>query len=154
MVAENELQEAKNDAFLLLSYRDRSRQEIETRLKMKGYTDEIIEQVISTLKCLDYLDDSKFARKWIKDRINHKPRGKYLIQKELLNKGVDRTIISTELDKIVTVKVEKKMGKKLAQKWLQRHTDTDNRSIKLKRYLQNRGFSYSIIEDIVNLHDF
>ena len=56
------LQEAKDAAFRLLSFRMRSICEMRKRLKQKSFTESEIDQVINKLIKLDYLNDTSFAK--------------------------------------------------------------------------------------------
>ncbi|MBD3361074.1 hypothetical protein GF366_04730 [Candidatus Peregrinibacteria bacterium] len=74
--------------------------ESEMRKKLARYANKrnitgenYIESVIDRLFELDYLDDSQFVKNYVRQRINIKPRGKALIKRELLLKGVSQTLI-------------------------------------------------------------
>lgn len=140
------LQQAKDDAYNFLSYRERSSYEIKDKLASKGYRENIIQEVISDLKRLNYINDHRFSRKWIKDRINLKPRGKHLLKKELRKKGIEDQIIDQTLNELVDDKVAVKMANTLAEKWLKRNSNSD--LTKLKRYLYNKGFDIYIINKV------
>ncbi len=150
---DEKLQEAKNYAFRLLSYRERSKYEIKSRLLKKGYNREIAHRVIDDLSRLDYLNDERFARKWVKDRINHKPRGSNLLKYELKDKGINRHTIDQVLSELLHEELEKKMAARLAQKWLKINKDKNNYYLKLKRYLANKGFPTYIINDVVSYNE-
>lgn len=149
---QEELQNAKDYVFNLLSYRDRTYFELENRLSKKGYDQDIIEKVLNRLKELGYIDDYKFAVKWVKDRLKNKPRGKILIKKELIKKGINKDIIDKVTNKIIDNNIEIKQGSKLAVKWLSSHCQKDNSfkyKLRLKRYLNNKGYSLNIINEII-----
>ncbi len=139
------LQQAKDCAFNLISYRDRSKYEIRKRLKNKGFNQDIINEVISVLTRLDYLDDSLFARKWIEERIKNKPRGRYMLRYELEKKGIKRSIIDKALSELINDEIELELTEKLAKKWLKKNSEKQNYQFKLKRYLHNKGISDYII---------
>lgn len=52
---------ALNHSFLLLKYRDRSKSEIISRLKLKGYDKEVRKQVVEYLEKNKYINDQSFA---------------------------------------------------------------------------------------------
>lgn len=79
---------AKQAAYRLLSYRDRSAKEIETKLAEKGYPEETIAAVIASLKEANYLDDDRFARQWVRLRTEHRHFGPIRLKRELLEKGI------------------------------------------------------------------
>ena len=140
--------QAKSYALYLLSYRARSQQEIRDRLLKKGYSNDIANQVIGQLSELNYLNDPRFAELWVQSRIKNNPRGRFLIIKELADKGINRTTITEVVDKLLTEEIEINMGKTLAQKWLRKHQTDDNLTLKLKRYLQKKGFSIHLFAPI------
>src|SRR5690554_1602431 len=66
VLKEEEQNKANNYAINLLSYRARSKKEIEDRLKGKGYEDIIIEKTIEFLKAYKLLNDKSFAKDYIR----------------------------------------------------------------------------------------
>lgn len=144
------LQKAKDDAFNLLSYRERSEAEVRTRLLKKGYAPDIVEKVVARLKKLDYLNDERFAEKWINYRMKNNPRGVNLLRQELRQKGINNEVIECLLPKLVPRELQIEVGFKLAHKWLTTHSNPENRKRKLMQYLQNKGFC---IDDIYSIID-
>ncbi len=67
---EQTYEKAKNQVFRFLSYRERSEKEVKDYLQRKGYTIDVIEKVIKRMKELNYLDDRRFAKLWVKNRAN------------------------------------------------------------------------------------
>ncbi|RCW51512.1 MULTISPECIES: regulatory protein RecX [unclassified Halanaerobium] len=141
----NEIQKAKNKAFHLLTYRERTVKEMQDRLFKKGFNNDVIEQTINYLLENDLINEDRFAEQWIRSRINNHPRGKKLIYRELLKKGLNRSLIDKALNKYLSPEQEIEMAKTLIKKWLRKHKEEDKGSLKLKNYLSNKGFSYDII---------
>lgn len=153
LTVNDDIQKVKDDAFNLLSYRERSYYELKDRLLKKGHKEKLIEEALDILKTLNYINDERFARKWIKNRIKNKPRSRLILKKELQKKGIQQELIKRILNELVNEKEEVKMGVKLASKWVKRHIDLlEDREkfiFKLKCYLSNKGFSCSIIYNII-----
>ena len=82
--------EAWNAALSYLSYRARSRREVERHLQRRGYDSELIATVLSRCERLSLLDDLAFATTFARDRIRLRPRGVIRLESELLRKGVAR----------------------------------------------------------------
>ncbi|MFW6109862.1 MAG: RecX family transcriptional regulator [Patescibacteria group bacterium] len=144
-----------------LSYRPRSRQEIRNNLwkkvrKLKKETVEqvnkeaLIERVLDKLSDLGYVDDSEFASWWVKQRIQFKPRGKYLLKSELFKKGVDRQTIKTELVKY-TQDDELAWARSLLEKKRSRYKalSKNEQREKLSKLLVRRGFSWDIVNQVL-----
>lgn len=150
-----------NYASRLLSLRPRSRHELETRLKQYCYkkkiTDsrKIINSVIENLQFKGAIDDLKFAKWWVKQRIEFSPKGKLLLVGELKSKGVRDEIIKQAIDfywrdekDLFGVKrkavSEEKLAKKAGSKKLREfgRFSTSEFKDKMIKYLMRRGFKY------------
>lgn len=103
------------------------------------------EKVIERLKELDYLDDFQYAKDYLSDRIRFKPRGFFLLKRELKLKGVPSNILEdlmaeTDVDELeMALQLLQKRGLK----------DVENLSEKEKargyRFLASKGFNKEII---------
>lgn len=134
---------AMNKAMMYLSKRQQSEQEIRKKLKDLMYEDGIIENVITRLKELNYINDEEFARLWIEDRNKFKPTGRKKLIQELKSKGVGDNIINNMVNnsdcddlKIAVGIIEKKLG--------QMSNGLDDQKIlrRIFRYLLYRGIEY------------
>ncbi|WP_027339193.1 RecX family transcriptional regulator [Halonatronum saccharophilum] len=142
---------AKEAAFKLLSYRQRSRREIEDRLAKKGFDFGVIEGVLKVLDRLNYIDDRKFARAWIRDRIT-KGFGPWRIKGDLRNKGVAKKIIEEELASEYDFGLEYDLALKYAKKKEGRYLGLDDieRRYKLSGVLKRKGFSFEVINNVLD----
>ena len=151
LLDQEELLNAKQDAFNLLSYRQRSTQELKERLLRKDYGIEIVNQVINILNRLEYLDDEEFAISWIKDRIT-KGYGPYRIRQQLKEKGVNVNIIEQGLSEEYSSQLEYNLASDLAAKKRSRYSDEDyhEQRYKLSKVLERKGFSFEIINLVLD----
>ena len=60
----------------------------------------IINEVISRLIELKYLDDDQFVKDYVLSRIQFKPRGISLIKRELQGKGIDKNIVESGFENL------------------------------------------------------
>jgi len=142
--------QARNKAFKLLSYRERTIKEIEDRLSKKDFEANVIKAVVDFLLEKDYLNEERFSEMWIRSRKKHHPRGRKLIYKELKNKGVNQRLINNALNEHLSNQEELEMAEYLKDKWLRRRTEEDSSSYKLKNYLANKGFSYDLVYKVTD----
>jgi len=149
-IDKEQFSKARNKAFKLLSYRERTIKEIEDRLRKKDFSEVVIKKVVDFLLEKDYLNEERFSEMWIRSRKKHHPRGRKLIYKELKNKGVNQRIINSALDQHLSNQEEIDMAEYLKDKWLRRRTEEDSSSYKLKNYLANKGFSYDLIYTVTD----
>lgn len=130
----------------MLSRRARSEWELRDYLKRKEYEPEIINQIISRLKNMKYIDDYNFAKSWVDNRRLLKATSKRKLSQELKQKRVEQSVIDKVLAEDETD--EKSVIKDLiAKKRTQSRYQDDQ---KLIAYLLRQGFSYSDVKDAIS----
>lgn len=140
----------KSYAFDLLIRRSYSAKELSDKMKAKGFTPEAINRTLELLEKLGYVKDEKFAKEWVENRIMNKPKGKIVLEHELLAKGIDKDTVDRVLAEIDDSE-EKEMAFQLAQKRLKAYKNLNRITIKrrLFSYLLRRGFSSEIVSDVI-----
>lgn len=84
--------DTREAALRLLSYRPRSRGELEERLRRKGHAPERVARCLEALRAAGIVDDAAFAQAHVRDAVRLRPRGSRRLLSELRRKGVaDRT---------------------------------------------------------------
>lgn len=143
---------AYDKALKFLGYRVRSEKEIRDKLTEKEFDPKIIEETISRLKKVGQVDDEKFTLTWIKDRSAIKPEGRYLITRELKQKGISQEIIDKILKKMLPEDKEFKIAFKTASKKAKIYKNLPKQEFnqKLSAHLARRGFSWEIIKRTLN----
>ena len=143
---------AFNSAITYLRARERSQKEIRDKLKTKEYSENIIEKVLVRLAELDLVNDKRFAKMFVSDRMKLKPKGKRVLQIELMQKGIDKNIIEEVLYELVGGDSEIELAKKVLEKALKKYGNMGDGEVKQRviKYLQARGFSWSIIESVLD----
>jgi regulatory protein len=136
-----------NYALWLISRRDRSIGEIQTKMREKKFENEEIKQTISQLKKLNFLDDSKFAKHFISNQISIKPLGKYQLKQKLKRKFVSDEIIEKALDD--SNLNESELVEEALKKWLKVNNSKDNKYEKISRHLISRGFDWEIVKNVI-----
>lgn len=141
------LERAYQRALNYLSYRTRSAQEIRLNLSKKEFPEDIIQEVLEKLRQSSLVDDRAFARTWIENRSQFKPRGKRALTVELIRKGVSREIIDEELEALDEDLLALNCARAKAAKF--QHLDLDAFQKKMYSYLNRRGFSYQTCRETV-----
>ncbi|NPA12713.1 MAG: regulatory protein RecX [Aquificae bacterium] len=129
--------EAKSYALKLLAKKDYFEKELRDKLSKKGFSEEEIEGAISHLKNLGLIDDSKLLERYIELAVKKGKSGAYLRQK-LYQKG----IYDFEMDYNDELQSALNL---LHSKYRKEKNYKD-----IVKFLKNRGFSYSVIQDAVN----
>jgi regulatory protein len=145
------LKKAKGYAYLLLKFRPRSVSELREKLIKHNFSEEITEVVIEDFKRRGLLDDKKFARLWVEDRLHLKPMGKLRLRFELEAKGVDGSDIKDALGTVAQIN-EYQAAINLVRKRLKQVGSLNKITAKrrLTGFLQRRGFSYEAIRKVLS----
>ena len=132
-----------------MSYRPYSELELRQKMAKKKYGEEEIEKTITRLKELKYLDDTDFTRRFVQNRLNFNPRGKYLLIQELKQKGVEPVITEKILAEIkfdeyrIAQTLKKKKEKSL------KNLPPLKKRQKIMFFLQSKGFSPDVIYKVI-----
>jgi regulatory protein len=136
---------------MLLRQRPRSVHEIRSRLKLKGYEDDLVEDVIVSLKRTGDLDDEKFARFWVESRMHMNPAGDVVLKHELKGKGIGDAVIETVLTEKASKYDEYELALSMAKDRFERLKKLDRRKAMKRIYdfLLRRGFKYDNIRRVI-----
>ena len=145
---EDEQETAYLRAVNYLSYRPRAKAEIRKNLRKHDVSDEAIEAALERLEKNNFVNDKEFAKLWIENRNQFRPRGRRALRMELRQKGVADEVIENSLNQLVDEEeLLYKAGIKKARK-LASYEWQDFRR-KLAAFLARRGFSYGAISPLL-----
>lgn len=132
--------------------------QVKEYLEKKEYSPAIVVRVIAFLKDYKFLDDEYYTKAYITQYMKSQGRGN--IRYKLLQKGIKEEIIDNNL-KGFNFEDEINVALRLAEKKLKVlcKREKDNRKIKLKlnTYLVSRGYTFEIINKVIdsfNINDF
>jgi regulatory protein len=147
-IYQEERQRGLNYVFRLLSYRSRSEKEILERLKRYDYSEEVINSIMEEVRNAGLIDDSKFAIMFAQDRLNLAKKGKRVIFGELLRKGIPKPDVEEALKKLGD---ETEVATNLIERYKKRYAKLEPQKRKKKLYdlLLRRGFSFQVVDDVM-----
>ncbi|MGG7077761.1 recombination regulator RecX [Clostridium sardiniense] len=148
-ISEN-LSKCKETALRTVERSYKTEREIRDKLLLKEFDDETIDKTVEFLKEYGFIDDSKFVRMFVKDRI--KNQGKNKIKYALLQKGVNKYLIDEvfeELDRDDEVKRAIELCEKKYLSIIKRESDDFKIKNKITRYLLGRGYDYDIAKECI-----
>lgn len=147
---EDVLKQAKLKALSLLTDMDRTEEQLRQKLKQKLYSDDVIEQTIEYVKSFGYIDDEKYAKRFVENRKNRKSKQEIWVQ--LSQKGVKREFIADALDACYTSDDAVEAIRHLAEK---KHYSPENSDDKEKKriydYLLRKGFYHEDIRQVIQV---
>ena len=132
-----------------ISVRMRSKKELEEYLKKKKYDQKDIEETIKRLQSQDLLNDEKFAKSYINDKLYLTNYGLTKIKNDLLKLGVEEYIIDAIVNNIDLQVINDKLSK-IIDKELKINSKLPTNKLNNKIIIRciNLGYNY---EDILNI---
>lgn len=149
---EKNLVRARNVAYRYLTYRPRSRKEVEDKLRDREFEPSVICTVLSNLERFGYVDDREFSSAWARSRVRIRGFGRRRIAQELRSKGISREIIEETLEAVFEDSSEADIALREAEKKLKSlaRCEYDARRRRLAGFLERKGFSSEIIRAILH----
>lgn len=145
----------RDAALNLLSYRARTRRELKTKLRQKGFVVERIDSCLDRLEQHGLLDDAAVAAAFVRDRLLLRPRGKARLASELRQKGLDPDTALQTIDRVFDEAgaSDAALAREAAEGWLRRQgpaaaaalagahsPEREKAKRRLHGYLARRGF--------------
>ncbi len=145
--------DAKHYALWLLGRRAYSEKRLRDKLRRKQYSPEEIDAVVKF--CLDhkFLNDMEYAKSFIRTRHVLRPRGQRVLRLELIKRGIDDEIIKEALAHDDANQVsELELARCLVESRRFQYAGSDEQTRKRRLFalLARRGFSISIIKEVLN----
>lgn len=152
LLHDEELSNAKKYVYNILARRMYSSSEIRKKLKEQGYTDEIMDNVISMMEGYGYLNDKTFAEEWIQSRRQNNPKGKIVLKRELTQKGIEGDIIEEVFNQSFDESQQSEIALDMARRKSRSYINDDPISArrKLQGYLIRRGFDFETVRNVVD----
>ena len=144
---EDEAEVAYQKAIHFLSYRPRSRREIMDNLSKHDFSMGASGKVLERLERQGLVDDYVFAKTWVENRSEFRPRGSRALRMELRQKGIEPDLIDTVLENLDEDTLAYRAA--IKQSRIYAALDWQDYRRKMVAYLARRGFNYGIAADVV-----
>lgn len=154
MKKETTEQEAYLQLAALCAQAEHCQQEMRDKMKRWEMAPEVQERVIARLIKERYIDDERYARAFVKDKIRYNKWGRRKVQQGLWIKHIDDDIqqrVLSEVDDTEYLAVLKPLLKQKA-KSIKAENDYELTQ-KLVRFALGRGFTYDIIRQCLDVDD-
>lgn len=151
IIKKGELQKSFDKTLRFAMTRPRSLKEIKDYFRRKEIDVSLQQNILDRLIKFELLDDKKFAKWWVDQRLEFKHKSIKDISFELRQKGIDSNIIKNVLDdsEIDELKIARELISKSEYKW--KKYDEKGKKQKKIQYLASKGFSWDIINSVVDL---
>ena len=151
IVKKAEFQKTLDKLLKFAMTRPRSVKEVKDYFKRKEVHESLHEPLFEKLKHFDLIDDAKFAKWWVEQRLSFKKKAIRVLRSELSQKGINKETIDEVLEN--TPIDEEKMARELIAKKMYKWEKLEPkiRKQKITQYLAGKGFGWDIISKIGNL---
>lgn len=149
IIKKSELSKSFDKTLRFVMVRPRSQKEVKDYFRRKEVDASLHQIIFDKLIKLELLDDQKFAKWWIDQRLQFKLKSQKDITFELRQKGIDTNTIKNTLDdsEIDEVKIAKELIAKKSYKW--QKFDEKTRRQKISQYLVGKGFNWNVVNDVL-----
>lgn len=140
LIGEDRIEDGFQKALRFIAYKPRTNGEVIQKLKSIDFNEKEISTIIGILQEKQYLDDKKFAKNWVENRSNSRPKSQRMLARELKNKKVESRYID---EAIKSGPSDLELINSTARKYYQRLADLDEEVFKrrLIGHLVRRGFN-------------
>ena len=155
LMHDNNVCEAFDAGVKYIAIRLRSIKEMRDYLFKKGYLVDVVNETIQNLINNGYLDDDRFTKAYIKDKLNFTTWGDYKIINELNRLGVSPIVVEDNKELLDKELLDSRM-RKIIEKDIK--TNKKYTGIKLKNKIYNHlitsGYSKEKVINIINSYNF
>ena len=147
----SDAQAAREAALRLLERTRRTRLDLSRRLRDKGYTAAIVEQVLDRLAEVGLVDDVEYARAYLESRLGRRTAGWRRLEQELRIRGVGAEDVATaraQLEERGAQMGDEVSARRVIAQAERRYAKLDPRTRRQRLYalLARRGFDSDVIE--------
>ena len=154
MKKETTEQEAYLQLAALCAQAEHCQQEMRDKMRRWEMAPEAQERVIARLVKERYIDDERYARAFVKDKIRYNKWGRRKVQQGLWMKHIDDDIQQRVLDEVDDEEYLAVLKPLLAQKRKSTKAQNDYElNHKLVRFAFRRGFTYDIIRQCLDVDE-
>lgn len=143
----------KNLAIYYLSFKTRTKKEVENYLLTQEIPTTDIEQILLELEKIHLINDQAYCQRYIETQLTLENYGPYQILQKLKLKGLDEELINEQLLRLFDESKEFKIAHKLAEKVIKAKSHQlpfKQLKIKISQALVAKGFSYSMASQVLD----
>ena len=151
-------QKSEEEAYLALAtlcaQAEHCQYEMTEKMRRWGLSEEAQARIMERLVNERYVDDERFARAFIKDKVRYNKWGRRKVEQALWQKHIDKDIRQRALDDVDDEEYLAVLRPLLKQKRKSTKAESDyelNR--KLVRFALGRGFTFDIIRQCIDVED-
>ena len=150
------IQKTEQEAFLqlatLCAQAEHCRYEMDERMRRWGLDDEARSRVVERLVAGRYVDDERYARAFVRDKVRYNHWGRRKVEQALWQKRIDESIRQQVLDEVEDSEYVSVLRPLLRQKRKTTRAATEYElNGKLVKFALSRGFTFDVIRQCMDV---
>lgn len=143
---------ARGIAINYLSYKPRTKRELQKRLQRFAGDSEIVDALLEEFSRSGLINDLQYATAFISSRYRVKGHGPSRLRSDLIRKGISRSTIEEALKQLDEEEIEQRAQELLRRQWPKYRKLTDDRVRKRRAvaFLQRSGYPVSVALEVFN----
>ncbi|MDJ0782813.1 MAG: regulatory protein RecX [Desulfosarcinaceae bacterium] len=150
VLGKSEADTAHHTAIRILARRPHSGRELSRKLRQRGFSEETVAKVLAYCEANRFIDDAATSETYCRELIR-KGFGPRAVRQRLSAHGFDTGLIQDTLAKVYTEEVIRNTAHKVGSRKLtqlqMRYAGKEEITPRLARYLAQRGFPATIVQD-------
>lgn len=144
---------AKLRCMHLLEKRDYTEKQLREKLRLGSteYPEDVIEEALSYVKSFHYVDDARYASKYIECMRERKSRRR--IEQELYQRGVDRELVSAAFEEAEEINEEEMIRGWMEKKHFHPEEADQKEMQRMYGFLMRKGFSGSAVTHVMRMEN-
>lgn len=137
-------------ALRYLQGRTRTAREVQRHLAGKEHSEPAVAAVLEDLKASGVVDDERYASWYVEARLGHRPTGKVRLVREMVERGVPRSMADAAVDQVLDPQQELVLARRATEKRLPslRGLEPNKARRRLGSFLAGRGFPGEVVRQI------
>ena len=147
-------QEAYQKLTALCARSEHCQHDIIEKMRLWGFDEETQKQVTNRLVEERYVDDARYTRAYVNDKVHYAKWGRRKIEQGLWMKHIDAQLAKTALDEVDDADYVATLRPMLRQKRKSTKAQSEYElNMKLIKYAMSRGFTMDIIKQCIDVED-
>jgi regulatory protein len=146
------LQHALDLSYRYLGFRDRTVLEVRRHLEAKRVEPDTIEQAVAELAELGYLDDARFAQRFVEDRRTLDNWGNERIERKLIASGIDAGLITAALASGDGAETQLEAALTILTRRFRTPPETDRERERALGFLVRKGYELEVAYDAIRAY--
>lgn len=144
----DERKRAARQVFVWLDRRPRTRHDLRTRLRDRGYSAASIETVLDQFETEGVVNDREFAERWGRERLRNRPVGPHWLRGRLRQEGIESAVVTEVVAELYAEFDEAGLAQRALSRKRFDCTEEKGRQ-RASRFLKSRGFSVPAVIDAI-----